>query len=145
VPEATVCRNPHCSATEQYFEDLRDLVIVLLDGPAFGTPAVRTRQLLAALGEEQGWYWTRGDGGPTPPAKDEPPADDVTEEELSELRDFRDAGVRAADAKLHGVWYRCVEHGLTQEPIVIASTVNCPTDPCNRRVLLVSTVKDRTK
>lgn len=53
------------------------------------------------------------------------------------VEDFRDAATRKRDEDLEGTWWRCAEHGLTQDPIVVGYVPYCPADVCTRAVLLV--------
>ncbi len=59
--------------------------------------------------------------------------------------DFRSAEQRASDKDLRGTWFRCPDHGLTDDPIYLAFDAGsggawyCPDDYCSAEVLVVHT------
>ncbi len=57
--------------------------------------------------------------------------------------DFRTPDQRADDQELHGYWWRCPEHELTQQtPIYVGEFAYCPADGCCRRVILAHSGQD---
>lgn len=55
-------------------------------------------------------------------------------------------GILPEDKELEGTWWRCMEHGLTQDPILLGGVTYCPDDECGEVVVLVhSALQDREK
>lgn len=52
--------------------------------------------------------------------------------------DWRSDRERAFDAKLTGVWWRCICHGLLSECIPLGGVAYCPFDHCDQQLLVVS-------
>lgn len=50
--------------------------------------------------------------------------------------DFRTPEQMRADERLLGTWWRCQEHGLVTDPIILADVPYCSADECTRRVVL---------
>jgi len=57
-------------------------------------------------------------------------------------------GVLPEDKDLMGTWWRCLSHGLTQEPILLGGRSYCPVEDCSSPANLVHSVlqdKSETK
>jgi hypothetical protein len=53
-------------------------------------------------------------------------------------------GLLPEDRLLMGTWWRCLRHGLTQDPILLGGRTYCPMDDCEQSAILVhSTLQDR--
>lgn len=51
-----------------------------------------------------------------------------------------------SDRDLVGTWWRCMTHGLTQDPIILGGKSYCPCEDCTETVILVhSVLQDRAK
>ena len=53
------------------------------------------------------------------------------------MEDFRSDEQKETDKALIGTWWRCREHALTEEPILLGQVAYCPKDDCNEQVRLV--------
>ncbi len=54
-----------------------------------------------------------------------------------EMDDFRDEDQKQADLALVGTWWRCPDHALTDEPILLGHVAYCPSEECDSQVKLV--------
>ena len=53
-------------------------------------------------------------------------------------------GLLPEDRTLTGTWWRCLQHGLTQDPILLGGSAYCPRDGCANPVVLVhSALQDK--
>ena len=53
------------------------------------------------------------------------------------MDDFRTEDQKKADQNLVGTWWRCMEHELTDAPILLGHVAYCPSDGCPNQVKLV--------
>ena len=53
------------------------------------------------------------------------------------MEDFRTEEQKVADNGLVGTWWRCPDHELTDEPILLGHVAYCPEDACPNQVKLV--------
>ena len=47
---------------------------------------------------------------------------------------------------LRGTWWRCLQHGLTEDPILLGGRTYCPSDGCAQSAILVhSALQDKVE
>ena len=53
-------------------------------------------------------------------------------------------GLLPEDRLLRGTWWRCLGHGLTQDPILLGGQTYCPAESCAQTAILVhSALQDK--
>ncbi len=53
-------------------------------------------------------------------------------------------GLLPEDRTLIGTWWRCLQHGLTQDPILLGGRTYCPAETCEQMAILVhSALQDK--
>jgi|SwirhirootsSR3_FD_contig_21_19709270_length_312_multi_3_in_0_out_0_2 hypothetical protein len=55
-------------------------------------------------------------------------------------------GLLPEDRLLTGTWWRCLQHGLTEDPIILGGQTYCPRDGCAKAAVLVhSALQDKVE
>src|SRR5215831_3399546 len=57
--------------------------------------------------------------------------------DMPRKRRLERVGLLPEDKLLTGTWWRCLQHGLTEDPIILGGQTYCPRDGCAKAAVLV--------